>query len=354
VETSRAPLGKVDTGRGRGFRPDARRPTLLHTQPLEDMDDISHYALITARREALRTNTARLCQERWASSRITLDYGHPPPAADQERLPKDMSKAPEITHSPESPAGQAPNLPKIKVRRATARQLNLDDQPSPPAQDINRVDHHHQAVDSWNPTCTAPLSGARLEPVGGTTPGPLKDNLDQSNRVPSANQGALPFLEPDFKTNPPLNMYGFLCQEFVHATRNTLPIPWEASMEPSTQPEGDYTSTATDNHEWGSPARKGHIANGSDTGRLKKDSTRTKTKSRTDPLPYVALNQSTSLMNTEEWPQLPGPGAQDLHGPTQQPLAMPRESSAGNPMAPPVAIDQQVQKVQETAIDSTG
>jgi len=184
VEISRPPLGKVDRGRGRGFRPDARRPTLLHTPPLEDMDDISRHALITARRETLLTNTARLCQERWASSRITLDYGPPPPAADQERLPEDMSKAPEITHSPEYPANQAPALPKTKVRRATARQLKLDDQPSSPAQDINMVDHHHKAEDSWNPAGIEPPSGARLEPVGGTTPGPLKDNPDQSTRDP--------------------------------------------------------------------------------------------------------------------------------------------------------------------------
>jgi len=29
-ENSRTPLGKVERGRGRGFRPDARRPTILH------------------------------------------------------------------------------------------------------------------------------------------------------------------------------------------------------------------------------------------------------------------------------------------------------------------------------------
>ena len=106
-------------GRGRRYRPDARRPTILHTQPPEVMDDTSRYALITARRETLRTNTARLCQERWATSRITPDYGPPPPAADQDRLPEDMSKAPDRSNSPESSAGQAPTLPKIKARRPT-------------------------------------------------------------------------------------------------------------------------------------------------------------------------------------------------------------------------------------------
>jgi len=135
-------------------------------------------------------------------------------------------------------------------------------------------------------------------------------------------------------------------------------------MEPPTQPGGNYTSTPTGNHELGSPGRQGHIADGSDTGRMKQDSTRTKPKSRkplplqagrpmTELPPYVALNQSTSIIDTEEWPQLPGPGAQDLHGPNLQPRAMPRVSSAGNPMAPPTAIYQQEQKLQETAMDST-
>ena len=135
-------------------------------------------------------------------------------------------------------------------------------------------------------------------------------------------------------------------------------------MEPPTQPDRDNTITPTDNHELGSPGMNGHIADGSDTGRLKKDSTRTKLKSRkplplqegrpmTAPLPYVTLDQSTFLIDTEEWPQLPGPGAQDLHGPNLQPSAMPRESSARNPMAPPTAIYQQEQRVQETVMGRT-
>ena len=49
AENSRTPPGKVERDRGRGARgPDARRHTLLHTQPQEDMDDISRYAFVTA------------------------------------------------------------------------------------------------------------------------------------------------------------------------------------------------------------------------------------------------------------------------------------------------------------------
>jgi len=253
MEISRPPLGNVERERGRGFWPETRRPTVLHTQPPEDMDDISRHALIIARWDALHSNTARLCHERWESFCTTLDYGPPPPAADQERLPKDLPKVSEVTYSPESPADQTPTLPKTKVRRATA-QLKLDDQPSSPSQ-------------------------------------------DQPNQVPSTLQGAL-------------------------------------------------------DHHHGSPGRKGHIADGSDKGRLKKDSIYSKPISRTDPLPYAALNQPTSITDIEEWPQLPGPGAQDLHGPTLQSLALPRESPADTPMAPPMAI-QQAQKQQETAIHST-
>jgi len=76
VENNRTPLGR---GRGRGGRPEARRPTILHSQSQEDMDEISRYALMTARRETLRTNLAKKCQELWATSRIIPDYGPPPP-----------------------------------------------------------------------------------------------------------------------------------------------------------------------------------------------------------------------------------------------------------------------------------
>ena len=128
VENNRTPPGKVERGRGRGARgPDARRHTLIHTQPQEDMDEISRYAFVTARRKTLRTNTSLLCQERWATSRIIPGYGPPLPAAAQERPPEDVPKAPERPSPLEFSAGQAPPPSKNKARRATARQLQLDD-----------------------------------------------------------------------------------------------------------------------------------------------------------------------------------------------------------------------------------
>ena len=159
---------------------------------------------------------------------------------------------------------------------------------------------------------------------------------------PSAIQDALPSLELEAKTNPPSNTVS-LDQESVHATGNTLPIPLEAFMEPPTRPERDNTSTPTDNYELGSSRRNGHIADGTDEGMLTQDSSRTKQQSRkplplqegrsmTAPLQYVALDQSPFLSDTEEWPQLPGHSAQDRHGPSLKPTAMPRESSACNPI----------------------
>jgi len=241
MENSRPPLGKVKRGRGRGLRSDAKRPTVLHTQSPADMDDISRHALTIARMDALHTHTARLCQERWESFCTALDYGPPPPAADQERLPEDMPKASE----------DQPNQVSSTLQGA--------------------LDHHHTAEDPWNPIWTEPPSGTRLEPVGDTTPGPLKDYPDQPNRVPSTPQSALPLPEPEATTNSPSNMYGFSGQELVNVTGRTPSVPSEASTEPPTQPEGDDTTTPTDNHDWGSPERKGHIADGSDKGRLKKD-----------------------------------------------------------------------------------
>ena len=155
------------------------------------------------------------------------------------------------------------------------------------------------------------------------TPGPRKDNLDQPNRDPSATQDALLSHELDAKTIPPPNTIP-MGQESVHATGNTLPAPLEAFMEPPTQTERDSTSTPTDDHELGSPEMSGHTADGSDKGMLKKDCTRTNKplppqegRPMTAPLPYGALDQSTFLTDTEEWPQLPRQGGQDLHGPSQ-------------------------------------
>jgi len=122
-------------------------------------------------------------------------------------------------------------------------------------------------------------------------------------------------------------------------------------MEPPTQPEGDDTSTPTDNHNRGSPGRKGHNVNGSDTDSLKNDSIYSEPKRRTDPLPYAALHQPTSPIVIEEWPQLPGPDAQVLHGPARKSRVMPRQEPADTPMVLPMAINQ-AQKQQDTAIHS--
>jgi len=95
-------------------------------------------------------------------------------------------------------------------------------------------------------------------------------------------------------------MDGFLGQELTCGTGNTPSVPLEAYTEPPAQPEGDDTRTPTDNHDWGSPGMKGHIADGSDKDRLKKGSIYSEPKSRTDPLPYAALNQPTSLIDIKE------------------------------------------------------
>ena len=42
------------------------------------MDDISRYALVTARRETLRISTSIMCRERWESSRVIPGYSPPP------------------------------------------------------------------------------------------------------------------------------------------------------------------------------------------------------------------------------------------------------------------------------------
>ena len=205
------------------------------------MDDISRHALTIARMDAQHSHTARLCQERCESFHTALDYGPPPPAADQERLPEAM-----------------PNASEDQPNQVSSTPQGL-------------LDHHHTTEDPWNPIRTEPLSGSRLEPVGETTLGPLKDYPDQPNRVPPTPQSALPLPEPDVTTDSPATLCGLPGQKLVNVTGNTPPVPVEASMEPPTQPEGDGTTTPTDNHDGGSPDREGHIADGSDKGRLKKD-----------------------------------------------------------------------------------
>ena len=110
VENNRTPLGRC---RGRGGRPEARRPTILHSQSPEHMDETSRYALFTARIEAFEINTAKRCQELWATT--CMDYGPPPPAAPQERPPEDVSKAPESAGYPmASPTATQPQEQRLQ------------------------------------------------------------------------------------------------------------------------------------------------------------------------------------------------------------------------------------------------
>ena len=68
---------------------------------------------------------------------------------------------------------------------------------------------------------------------------------------------------------------------------------------------------------------------------------------------YTAPDQSTCPTGIEEWPQLPGPEAQHLHGPSLRPTAMPRESPVVKSIrAPPTAIQPQEQGSQEIVTDS--
>ena len=360
AENSRTPPVRVERGRGRGARaPDARRHTLLHTQPQEDMDDISRYAFVTVRRETLRITTSLFCQERWASSRTIPGYGPPPTAAAQEGQPEGVPTEQERPSPSELiSAGQAPPTPKTKARSTTARQLQLDDLPSPPEQDTGIVHHQHNADDPWPPVQAGSFSNAGLGTDGPVFLGPRNENPDQCTRDPSANQGELPSQELEANTIPTSNIVS-LGQESVHTTENSLLTPPEASIDPPTQTGRDSTSTLPDNHARGSSGTIGHTTDRSDKGLSKKDSTRPKSKNRKAlPLqegrsmifaPYTALDQSTSPAGIDEWPQLPGQGAQDLDGPSPEPTAMPRASS----VVSPTTIQPPEQRLQETVTGST-
>jgi len=65
AENSRTSPGKIERGRGRGARGSDRRPTLVHAQPQEDMNEFDRYALMIARRKTLQTSMSLLCQELW-------------------------------------------------------------------------------------------------------------------------------------------------------------------------------------------------------------------------------------------------------------------------------------------------
>jgi len=273
AENGRTPPGKVERGRGRGGRGSDRRPTLIQTQPHEDMDDMDRYAFITARRETLQTSTSQLCQELWATSRIIPGYGTPPPAAAQGKPQEDQPMAPERPPPSEISAGQAPPPSKKKNRRTIARKLHLDKHPSPLAQDINTVDHHDKAEEPGLPTRVGSSSDAILEADGVMFLGPRNENPDQPIRDPFDIQGALPSLELEAYTTPPSNDIS-PGQESVFTSGNTLPAPPEASMEAPTQSDSDSTSTLTDNHVRCSPGSSGYTTYGSENEPSKKDSTR--------------------------------------------------------------------------------
>ena len=265
MENSRPTLDKAARGRGRGLRPDTKRPTVLHTQSMDDMDDINRHALTIARMNAFHSHTARLCQQRCESSSTALDYGPPPLAVDQERLPEATPPA-------------------------------LEDQPNQVASALqDALDHHHMAEELGNPIWTGPLSGTRLEPVEEIIPGPRTDHPDQPNLVPSTPQSALPPLQLEVTTDSPSTMDGALVPELSKATGNTPLVPLETSIAPPPQLKGVDTTAPTDNHDCGPPEKKGHIAEGADEGRPKKELKNSKPISRTDPLPDAALNQPATL-----------------------------------------------------------
>ena len=140
TENSRTSPGRVDRGRGRGARGSEKRPTLVQVRSQEEMNDFDRYALITARRKTFETSTTLLCQELWATSRIIPGYGPPPLAAAQESLER-VPEEPERPLPTAASAGPELTPSKKKTRKATARQLPLDDEPSPLAQNSNVGDH---------------------------------------------------------------------------------------------------------------------------------------------------------------------------------------------------------------------
>jgi len=106
-------------------------------------------------------------------------------------------------------------------------------------------------------------------------------------------------------------MDGALVPELSKATGNTPLVPPETSIAPPPQLKGVDTTAPTDNHDCGPPEKKGHIAEGADEGRPKKELKNGKPISRTDPLPDAALNQPATL-DPKEWPLFPEPDANPL------------------------------------------
>jgi len=81
VENSHTtPPIRAGRGRGRGNRfVEPKRPTMIHTQAQETMDDNSLNALLKAKEETHRTKTILYCRQRWEASETIIGYGPPPP-----------------------------------------------------------------------------------------------------------------------------------------------------------------------------------------------------------------------------------------------------------------------------------
>ena len=172
LDINRPPPVRLEKGRGRGFRAEGRRTTVLHTQTLDDMDGFSRQALIEARQAASIAYTAKLCQERCSTN---MDFGPPPEPASSP------------TVAPMAPGVQPKSIP-------------------PTAQD--NPDHHYTAEDHRHVTWNEPLTEAGFKHVADTTSALQLDPPDLPNPVCSAPQEALNLPEPNTKAQLPQNMLG--------------------------------------------------------------------------------------------------------------------------------------------------
>ena len=154
---------RLEKGRGRGFRAEGRRTTVLHTQPQDDMDGFSRQARIEARQAASIASTAKLCQEYYSTN---MDFGPPP--------------------EPASSPNEAPMAP--------------EDQPKAiPPTNQDTPDYHHTVEDHRHVTWYEPLTEAGLEHGADTTSALQLDPPDLPNLVCSALQEAPNLPEPNTK-----------------------------------------------------------------------------------------------------------------------------------------------------------
>jgi len=228
--------------------------------------------------EAFLTHTSRLCQERCESSDADLDYGPPPLAADWRSRPE--------PRSPES-----------------------ENQVNPPSSTFQGPDPPHLTGASWNPLSSAPLSDARLEPIGEAIPGPLEGHLDQSQRVSSILPSTPTLLGFQATPDSPYCLGG-LGFELVDMERSATQVSGETSPTSPSQWAGEGTTTSIDNSEGGSPNKKGHTAVGSDEDTRERDPTRSKPIDIPAQFPKVGSHSPTTLLDIAGWPQLPELGAQ--------------------------------------------